>query len=465
MTSSETPLKPANTLRPGAELELDFTDILANGQGVGRAGGMVVFCFGPLPGERARIRVTAVKPNYSVGELLELLDESPKRTQPFCPVFGTCGGCQLQHFSYPAQLAWKREVVRNALIRIGGLEDPVVNETIGMTEPRGYRNKMSLVVDDRRKPAAIGFYRQRSHAIVPIDSCPVVTPPLNAILERLTAERIGGAIAGMLRGARHLVARSANATGRSVLTVTSERRSETLPRVAALAMRALPGLAGIENSFELSSVNAIVGRRHRLVAGLPRVDEVVGGVRYRVSPSSFFQINVTMLARIFEFLKSRLEPAGSLVDLYCGAGTFALYFAKHGWHVFGLEENPHAIAEAVANAKLNALQERARFEAGQVEAITEGSRAANAMLQADALFVDPPRKGCEPAALERIAGARVRRIFYLSCDSATLARDLKFLLSKGYRLGVVQPFDMFPQTGHIETLVELEYSELAIRHD
>ncbi len=154
----------------GAELELSFTDLLANGQGVGRDGGIVVFCFGPLPGERARVRVTEVKQRYAVAELIELLSRSPDRSVPFCPVFGACGGCQVQHLAYDAQLEWKRNVVRNALLRIAGLDGIEVLRPIGMSQPRAYRNKMSLVVDHRVRPPSLGFYRQRSHDVVEIDA-------------------------------------------------------------------------------------------------------------------------------------------------------------------------------------------------------------------------------------------------------------------------------------------------------
>ncbi|MGC2651417.1 MAG: TRAM domain-containing protein, partial [Candidatus Cybelea sp.] len=192
-------LSAVEALRAGAELEIEFTDVLANGQGVGRASGIVVFCFGPLPGERARVRIETVKQRYAVAEMLELLVESPKRAHPFCPVFGACGGCQLQHLAYDAQLTWKRDVVRNALLRIGGFTDVDVSETIGMDEPRAYRNKMSVVVDHRSMPPALGFYRQRSHEVVPIDGCPIVTPQLDAVLAALVKNRASATIAPMLR--------------------------------------------------------------------------------------------------------------------------------------------------------------------------------------------------------------------------------------------------------------------------
>ncbi|HZV77516.1 MAG TPA: 23S rRNA (uracil(1939)-C(5))-methyltransferase RlmD [Candidatus Babeliales bacterium] len=455
MTTSDTAPKSGTSLRRGAELEVSFTDLLASGQAVGRIDGMVVFCFGPLPLERARVRVGEVKQRYAVADLIDVVDASPARAQPFCPVFGTCGGCQLQHLNYSGQLAWKRNVVRNALQRIGGFAEARVAETIGMDDARAYRNKMSLVVDHRQATPALGFYRQRSHEVVAIDACPIVTPKLNADLEYLAKRRSAGPVRAMLGDARHLVSRSAG--NQSVLTITTERRSESALRAAPVLLAEMPGLAGVTNSFDLSSANAIVGRRHNVLAGEGEIEETIAGLRYRVSAGSFFQVNAEMLAKIFAHIEPWLAPARAIVDLYCGAGTFSLLFAKHGWKVYGVEENAQAVAEGSANARRNGLDRLVRFHAGRVEQLAATPALRNALQEADVVFLDPPRKGCDEATLAAIAGARASELWYLSCDPATLARDSKFLVAKGYRLGSAQPFDMFPQTGHVETLARLEY--------
>jgi 23S rRNA (uracil1939-C5)-methyltransferase len=459
LTSSDTAPERAVSLRAGAELEADFTDLLPNGQGVGRILGVVVFCFGPLPGERARVRIETVKPRYAVAEFRQLLTRSPNRAEPFCPVFGACGGCQMQHLAYDAQKNWKRNVVLNALQRIGGLTETGVGETIGMDRPRAYRNKMALVTDSRVQPPQLGFYRQRSHEIVPIDRCPIVLPELDELLAELVKLRNKPLVRGILRATRHLVARASRSSGQAVLTLTSSGPIATQRGVAPAMRRELPGVAGLANSYDLSSANAIVGRKYRVLDGASEIEETSGGVRYRISGRSFFQVNVAMLERIFDYLKTSLEPAGRVADLYCGSGTFALFFAHHGWSAYGTDEDPRAVAEAEANATLNGLSARAQFEAGRIETLMREQRVRSILERADAIFLDPPRKGCEPAVLDAIGGVRVKRIWYLSCDPATLARDLKFLASKGYRPDVVQPFDMFPQTGHVETLVHLERVE------
>jgi 23S rRNA (uracil1939-C5)-methyltransferase len=449
---------PAPALPAGTEVDVDFTDLLANGQAVGRAGGVVIFCFGPLPQERARVVIETIKPKYAVAKLIKLLSGSPLRAQPFCPVFGACGGCQVQHLAYHGQLEWKTDMVRNALRRIGGFADVDVRAAIGMGNPRNYRNKMSLVVDHKYQTPTIGFYQQRTHDVVPIDSCPIVVPQLSDYISRFNLARLNPATSEAMQDARHLVARSARATGQSVVTITTRHESPAAQSAAAPLMKQLPGAVGITNSYDLSSANAIMGRNHRVMAGSGEIEESIHGVRYRVSAGSFFQVNVEILAQIFAFMKPGLSRPRKVVDLYCGAGTFSLFFAKHGCSVLGVEESSQAIAEANANAQLNGFEERVRFRTGRVEEEAGGSEVSRALREAEIVFLDPPRKGSDEATLGAIAAAGVPNIWYLSCDPATLARDLKFLAAKGYRLGVVQPFDMFPQTGHVETLVTL-YTE------
>lgn len=462
MTTKSTAPNSAGALEPGAEVELGFNDLLANGQAVGRTGGMVVFCFGPLPQERARVRITTVKPKYAVAEMLSLTLRSPFRAQPFCPVFGTCGGCQVQHMAYAAQLGWKRDVVKNALQRIGGFAEIDVRDPVGMINPRAYRNKMSLVVDHSAGGSNVGFYQQRSHDLVPISACPIVMPNLNAQIGRLNDMLGMPPFKEAFAQTRHIVSRTAKATEQTVVTFTTAQPSPELAASAPALMKQLPRTVGVTNSFDLTSENAIVGRKHALMAGQPQIEEQIAGVRYRVSAGSFFQVNVEIVGRIFEFMRAGLDVPRKIVDLYCGAGTFSLYFAKLGSEVLGVEENPQAIAEARENAALNDVPGSVRFVSGRVEDMVRRGEVAKALRDTQIVFLDPPRKGSDEITLSAVAESGVPNIWYLSCDPATLARDLKFLAAKGYRLGVVQPFDMFPHTGHIETLVTL-YRQSALQ--
>lgn len=451
MTNSET---APRDFAPGTELELDFTDLLANGQAVARAHGLVVFCFGPLPAERALVRVTTRKPTYAVAEMRKLLQAAPERADPFCPVFGECGGCQVQHLSYEAQLRWKRDMVRNALQRIGGIGDADVAECVGTTRPRDYRNKMALVVEHRAHGAAVGFYRARSHDLVPIEACPVVAPQLSDYIASLARATPEDALSVALSEATHVIARSSR-RGEAVVSVTTPQYDEALAGVSARVLEELPGSIGLVDSFDSKSANAVMGRRERVLAGRSEIEEEIGGIRYRVSPASFFQINVEILERIFETIASLRSPA-RVVDLYCGMGTFSLLFARNGAEVIGVEENRNAIAEAASNAALNGLEGNASFACERVERWVRMDHGKEALRRAELVFLDPPRKGSDEVTLRAIASSRVPYVMYLSCDPATLARDLRLLVANGYTLHNVQPFDMFPQTGHVETLVMLE---------
>ncbi len=413
-----------------------------------------MFAWGPLPGELARIRIVEAKKSYAVGEPFEMLETSPDRVTPFCAVFGTCGGCQLQHLSYEAQLRWKSRVVRDALTRIGGFENVRVAPAIGTASPRAYRNKMALVVRRDNSAVEFGFYQMRSHDFVPIAGCPVVLPQLDDEIAALRQAANDPELAGAFEGVLHAVARAGSATGESVLTLTTAEASPALHRAAPALARRLRGLVGIANSFAPRSANAIMGSRHRDLWGVSEMEERIGDLRYRVSAASFFQINTEIVARIFAELE-RLPHPKSLVDVYCGAGTFSIWFAAHGTKVVGVEDNPAAIREAQANAALNGVAERTQFAAGRAEIVIARAPVRDALRTADAVFLDPPRKGCEPRTIDAIARARVPAVWYLSCNPATLARDLARLRGAGYGLESVQPYDMFPQTGHVETLATM----------
>ncbi|MFY9781298.1 MAG: 23S rRNA (uracil(1939)-C(5))-methyltransferase RlmD [Candidatus Baltobacteraceae bacterium] len=449
-------------LRSGDVVEIDCTDLIAKtGQAVGRADGMVVYVLGPVPGERARVRVDAVKAKYAVADLIALLDRSPDRVEPFCRVFGTCGGCQVQHLAYPAQLLWKKRLVENALRRIGGIAGARVGLPVGMAEPRAYRNKMALVVDRKAGEPAFGFYAARTHDVVPVETCPVVMPQLDGYIGGLWAAARAPESGAAFEGARHVIARAGQASGQGVLSVTTDRPSPGLAACGAALAAHLPGIVGIGNSYEPPSENAVMGRRSNVVYGSAEMEEAIEGVRFRVSPASFFQVNSEIVGKIFTYLRPQLRHARRLIDLYCGAGTFALYFAKNGARVVGIEENPNAVREARANAALNDVDERTLFIAGRVDATLRSKVGVEALGAADVVFLDPPRKGSDEATLDLLVKARVPHVWYLSCNPATLARDLAQLVRGGYTLDAVQPFDMFPQTGHIEALASLHRAGLA----
>ena len=452
----------ASALAAGDVVDIDCTDLIAKtGQAVGRSSGMVVYVLGPVPGERARVRIETVKAKYAVAELVELLSRSPDRAEPFCGVFGVCGGCQVQHLAYDAQLRWKRGIVENALRRLGGIVGARIGRAIGMSDARAYRNKMALVVSEANGSPGFGFYAARSHDVVPIQTCPIVMPELDRAIAGLWAAARDPATTDAFAGARHVIARTGRASGEGVVSITSDRASATLAaRGAALAAK-LPGTVGISNSFEPPSDNAVMGRRNATVFGNAEMREAIDGVQFRVSAASFFQVNSEMVGKIFAYLRPQVGADSRIIDLYCGAGTFALFFAKLGATIVGIEENPNAVREAKANAALNRVEAQTTFLSGRVEATLRSKAGLQALGAADIVFLDPPRKGSDEATLVAVARARVPHVWYLSCNPATLARDLAQLVAAGYRLGSVQPFDMFPQTGHIEALAALHRADVA----
>ncbi len=414
-----------------------------------------MFVNGPLPGEKATVRVMSVKPKYAVADVVTYERRSMLRVEPFCPVFGECGGCQVQHLAYPAQLAWKEQIVRSALRRIGGFVDAPVRRAVGMTMPRAYRNKMALVVDNREGKTTLGFYEARSHNLVPIDHCPVVLPQLDASIGGLLAAAKDPETRDAFVGAKHAIVRAGQASGQAVLSITTLRALPAITEKAAAIARRIAGVVGISNSFEPRTENAVLGRKMLYVWGKREMEETIEGVRYRVSPASFFQVNSEMVGHIFRFLAPGMAPGRKVVDLYCGAGTFAIYFASRGADVVGIEENPAAVREARENAALNNVDGKVRFIEGRVEGSLGNAQGREALAGAEIVFLDPPRKGSDDATLDAIALANVPNVWYLSCNPATLARDLAYMATRGYSLGTIQPFDMFPQTGHVETLVTL----------
>jgi len=436
-----------------AHTPIHVDDLLANGQGVGRADGLVAFVTGALPGEMVRVAVDAVKQNYVSAHVVDILERSPDRVESACPVFPQCGGCQTLHLRYEAQLEWKRRMVADALTRLGGLTKVEVLPTVGarLIDGTRYRNKVSLVPRLTAQGGEIGFYAARSHRVVPISHCPVLLPWLDDAVRPLVA--IVEKTPSLLHGVRHIVARTGLARKTLVVAFSTGKRQPELAQHVDKLRKQVPGLTGLVESFDPSSENAILGRRFTTLWGSPETIERVGQANFHFGIASFFQINTAMLELIAEHLLESLSNARRVVDLYCGVGTFAIMLGKRGVAVTGIESYREAVDEAAVNAAINGVTTAAFERAAVVEAVS-GNRGRTLLEGIDAAIVDPPRRGCEPAVLQALAGARVPRVEYLSCNPATLARDARLLVDAGYTLGTTIPFDMFPYTGHVEALTQ-----------
>jgi 23S rRNA (uracil1939-C5)-methyltransferase len=436
-----------------ADHNLHIDDLLANGQGVGRADRLVTFVTGALPGENARIAVDAVKRNYVSAHALEILTPSPDRVTSVCAAFPECGGCQTLHLRYGAQLEWKRRMVADALTRLGGLADVEVMPTQGaeLVDATRYRNKVSLVPRIAGTRGEVGFYAARTHRVVPIETCPVLLPWLDDAVRALA--RFVEKHPQLLRDVRHIVARTGLTRKTLVLALCTKQPQRALASFTEQLRKQIPALSGIVASWDPGSANAILGRRFATLWGSPETIERVADASFHFGIASFFQINTAVLERVVERLSQSLSGARRVVDLYCGVGTFAVVLAKRGISVTGVESYGRAVEEAAANAAINDVTSVA-FECASVAEAVGGERGQTLLRGSDAVILDPPRRGCEPEVLAALAGARVPRIEYLSCNPATLARDARQLVDGGYRLSSAVPFDMVPFTGHVEVLAE-----------
>lgn len=455
----------------GAQLELSIDGLSHDGQGVGRIDQQVVFVPGVLPGERVRVRLLHQARRHMVAERLEILESSPDRRRAPCILAERCGGCSIQHLSAQAQAHWKEDRVRQALSRIGGLQVSVLpilrDEDEGTGEGMvgfGYRNRATIPLErqvDGRLRA--GFYRAGSHRIVNMNHCPVLDPRLDALIEPLKADLeasdwpVDANLSGD-GGLRHLALRIGRRSGECLITLISSHRE--LPGLEAMAgswMERWPEVVGVCLNLQPKATNTLMGPETEVIVGRDWISDGFAGLRFRIGSDTFFQIHPVQAERVvsllLEVLPSPEAIGGRVLDAYCGVGTFSLPLARAGHHVLGIEQQERSIDQARRNALSNGLEERCRFQAGDVAVLLQES-----LQGVKALVLDPPRKGLEPAVLAIIEAAPPQVVVYISCDPSTLARDLAQLCREGgpYRLQRVQPIDFFPQTSHVETVAVLE---------
>ncbi|MDN5363553.1 MAG: rRNA (uracil1939-C5)-methyltransferase [Eubacteriales bacterium] len=444
------------------QVEIEITGIGSRGQGVGRHEGMVVFVPGALPGEVVRAEIKEQKKNFARAELTEVLRPSPHRRDPFCPYFGRCGGCQLQHMSYEAQLAMKERIVRDALERIGRFSAPAVKPVLGMDEPSGYRNKVHYQVGGEKGNLALGFYEEESHRLVALDHCPLVDPALveTANLVKELADEYGvtpynwGTGEGQLR---HLLLRRARTTGEiMVVFVTGDVPDFPGLELARRLMREKQEIVSVIQNVNTGRSRQVLGPDNRILGGRMQIWDRLCGFAFALSPSSFYQVNPIQAEKLYSVAGeyAELTEEDYLYDLYCGVGTIAIILSRRAKKVFGIESVPEAVVDARRNADLNKVR-NANFLLGKVEEVLPKMAARRADLKPRVVVLDPPRRGAERSALEVLARLAPEQIIYVSCNPATLARDLRILADSGYSLEEVQPVDMFPWTAHVECVAVL----------
>ncbi|MGE5708430.1 MAG: 23S rRNA (uracil(1939)-C(5))-methyltransferase RlmD [Bacteroidota bacterium] len=416
-------------------IELEIEGIVTGGEGIARHEGLAVFVPFAAPGDRVRAELISEKPSYARALIREIVEPGPGRIEPKCPAFGRCGGCQLQHLDYPAQLEAKRAIVQEAFRRIAHLDPSIASVLPG--DPWHYRNKVHWAVDGKR----IGLFEPRSHRIVEAYPCLIQHPLNNLVLDFFRR---------MLKEFPFVDLRSAFAkvgTHTDELMIGIVTRGEAFPQAEWVAevRTQFPGVRAIVQNIHPAPGNALLGKKTLVLWGKDEITERLGDLTYAVSARSFFQVN-SLQAEVLYGEVARLAglTGNELVyDCFSGTGSIALFLAKHAREVVGIEEIPDATKNARRNAQLNGV-ENARFLTGLVEDLLPG------MACPDAVILDPPRKGCEPSVLDTLLATRPRRVVYVSCNPATLARDAALLCAGGYRLEEVTPVDMFPQTAHVE---------------
>lgn len=444
---------------------LEIEDCGIDGEGIGKADGFTVFVKDAVIGDTVTAKIIKAKKNYGYGRLMEVLKPSPYRVEPKCEFARQCGGCQLQALSYDQQLVFKTNKVKGHLERIGGFTDIPMEPIIGMDELFHYRNKAQFPVGRNKEGKIVtGFYAGRTHNIIENRDCALGVAENKEVLDRVIAhmEKYGIEPYNEATGkglVRHVLIRYGHFTKEVMVCLILN--GNKLPKEEQLvkSLCEIPGMTSITINVNKKHSNVILGEEIRLLWGQEYITDRIGDISYQISPLSFYQVNpmqtLKLYAKALEY--ADLHGEETVWDLYCGIGTISLFLAQKAKFVRGVEIVPAAIENAKENAKLNGL-ENTEFFVGKAEEVLPREYKKNGVY-ADVIVVDPPRKGCDETLLETMIEMNPERIVYVSCDSATLARDLKYLCERGYELRKVCPVDQFGMTVHVETVVLLSHKK------
>ncbi len=474
-------------------LTVDITDIGNDGEGIGKINGYTLFIKDAVIGDKVKAKIMKAKKNYAYAHLEEVIEPSKHRITPKCPVARQCGGCQIQSMSYERQLEFKQNKVRNNIVRLGGFDaefvDSVMKPIIGMDEPWEYRNKAQFPVGcDKEGKIVTGFYAGRSHNIIPMTSCCIGVKENEEIMEIVKSHMIDNHVRpydevsgkGLVR---HVLIRKGFTSGEIMvcLVINYRAASGTSKKAKAGAggaqveyiggqkalvekLSKVKGMSSISVSINTEKTNVIMGLEVHTIWGKDTISDTLCGLKFEISPLSFYQVNPVQTKKLYEqaIEYAALTGKETVWDLYCGIGTITLSMAKTAGRVYGIEVIPEAIEDAKRNAERNGIS-NAEFYCGKAEEVlpefyekkrkTVSGGDDGSSLHPDVIVVDPPRKGCDLVCLETMLKMQPERIVYVSCDSATLARDLRILADGGYEIKAIRPCDMFPWTVHVETVV------------
>lgn len=448
-------------MRKNDMVSLAIDGMTAEGNGVGRVEGMAVFVPGAAPGDVLRVKIIKVAKKYAIGRLEEVLVPSPDRVKEDCPCSGPCGGCVYRHIRYEAELRIKEGRVRDAMERIGGLYNLAIQPIIGSPRTEQYRNKAQIPIgwgkDGRLQ---MGFYARHSHRLIPCEHCllqpPVFTRAVQAVQEWAGRYSIQPYEEQTGKGRlRHLYLRLAEATGEVMVCLVVN--ADGVPgegELASLLRERVPGLKSLVINTNREKTNVILGPTCRTVWGQSYITDTLCGLSFRISPLSFYQVNHDQAERLYTLAGEYAGLTGSetVLDLYCGTGTIGLSMAKRAKRLIGVELVGQAVENAGANAAINGIQ-NAQFRCA--DAAEAAAQLKEEGIRPDVVVLDPPRKGCGSSLIDTVASMGPDRVVYVSCDPATLARDLALFQKQGYEPQRLTPLDIFPRTAHVETVVML----------
>ena len=450
------------------KIVVKIEDIGVNGEGIGKVEGYTLFVKDALISDTVEAVITKAKKNYGYAKMLKILDASPHRVERKCPVARQCGGCQIQELSYEAQLDFKTKKVYGNLERIGGFSpeflDTVMEPICGMEEPFYYRNKAQFPIGtDREGNIVTGFYAGRTHQIIPNMECAlgvsVNQKILQIIVDFMNQYGVSAYNEETGRGlVRHVLIRYGFTTKEIMVCLVIN--GDNFPKSEKLVDKLvqIEGMTSITYSVNKENTNVIMGKEIGVLWGQGYITDYIGDVKYQISPLSFFQVNPVQTEKLYGLALEYAGLKGNEIvwDLYCGIGTISLFLAQKAKKVYGVEIVPQAIDDARNNAKINGI-ENAEFFVGKAEEVlpeyyARYEKEHGEKAYADVIVVDPPRKGCDETLLDTMVEMKPERIVYVSCDSATLARDLKYLCERGYEIQRVKPVDQFPHTVHVEVV-------------
>src|SRR5690625_493591 len=449
-------------VRKNEIVELEFTDLTHEGNGVGKLNGYPIFVPYGLPTERASVKIVKVNKRFAYGKLLEVLKASSERVAAPCDVYYQCGGCQLQHMSAKLQAKMKRNQVVNIMNKVAKMPDVPVHPVLNMEDPWRYRNKIQMPVGENENGLITGFYQARSHRIIGnMDTCIIQNEHGDKMVDKVRkiADDLGISAydekshRGMLR---HIIVRTANSTGDTMVILVT--RTKKLPHEAEFVQRLAKQdstVKSIIHNVNSERTNVILGKNSRTIFGESYIVDTIDDLQFKISAESFYQVNPEQMKILYDKALEYADVGEKdiVIDAFCGIGTISLFLAKQAKKVYGVEVVDGAIRNAKENAKLNGIV-NVEFVVGEAEKVmpdwyTEG-------LRPDVIIVDPPRKGCDEEVLKAMANMNPKRIIYVSCNPSTLARDLKILGDSGYETKEVQPVDLFPQTYHIECVIGMQ---------